>query len=317
MIVTTRSFGTGSADPAALLESVGLEVVRSDPGHDLKALREPLARAVAWIAGTGPITKEHLAAAPGLRIIARYGVGVDSVDLRAAEERKIVVTNTPGANSEAVADHTITLILAALRHLLHADRSARRGEYPALRGRELGALTVGIVGFGRVGRAVSRRLAGGFGSRVLVYDPYVSPSEVERVGAEPVYDLMVLAQLVDVLTLHVPGSGKAVVDVELLCRIRQGAVLINTARGDLVDEEAVASALEEGRLSAAAVDVLASEPALESPLLRAPNTIVTPHIAAQTNEAIDRMGMEAAREVVRVVSGEAPLHPVIGPFQEV
>jgi D-3-phosphoglycerate dehydrogenase / 2-oxoglutarate reductase len=182
-----------------------------------------------------------------------------------------------------------------------------------LRGRELGAVTVGIIGFGSIGRAVARRLVGGFGSRVLAYDPFVAPDRAREAGIEPIDDLSGMARVVDVLTLHMPGGGRAVVDAAFLGRMRPGAVLINTARGDLLDEQALASALAEGHLAAAAVDVLASKPATSSPLLAAPNAIITPHVAAQTTQAIDRMGMMTADEVVRVLSGEAPQYPVAVP----
>jgi D-3-phosphoglycerate dehydrogenase len=310
VVVTARSFGSGDADPATLLRKAGLRVARADPAHDHAALEETLSAAVAWIAGTSPVDARHLAAAPKLKIVARHGTGYDAVDLAAAARRGVLVTNTPGANAEAVADHTVGLMLAALRHLVAGDRASREGVRPVLRGRELGALTVGIVGFGYIGRAVARRLTGGFGSRVLAYDPYIAPERAREGGVEPVGDLSGLARAADVLTLHMPGGGGAVVDAAFLRHMRPGAVLINTARGDLLDEEAVAGALAEGRLAAAAVDVLGSEPATSSPLLDAPNTIVTPHVAAQTTQAIDRMGMMAAEEVVRVLAGAAPRHPV-------
>jgi D-3-phosphoglycerate dehydrogenase len=311
--VTTRSFGSGDADPAGLLRKAGLRVTHADPAHGHAALEETLSVAVAWIAGTSPIDDRHLAAAPNLKIVARHGTGYDSVDLAAAARRGVIVTNTPGANAEAVADHTLGLMLAALRHLVAGDRASHEGVRPLLRGRELGALTVGIIGCGSIGRAVARRLIGGFGARVLAYDPFVVPERVREAGIESVGDLSGLTRAADVLTLHMPGGGSAVVDATFLSHIRPGAVLINTARGDLLDEEAVAGALAEGRLAAAAVDVLASEPATSSPLLNAPNAIVTPHIAAQTTQAIDRMGMMAAEEVVRVLAGEAPRHPVAVP----
>jgi D-3-phosphoglycerate dehydrogenase / 2-oxoglutarate reductase len=313
VVVTARSFGSGHADPAGLLKKAGLRVERADPAHDHAILEKSMPTAVAWIAGTSPIDDRHLAAAPNLKIVARYGTGYDSVDLAAAARRGVIVTNTPGANAESVADHTLGLMLAALRHLVAGDRASREGVRPPLRGRELGALTVGIIGFGSIGRAVARRLIGGFGSRVLAYDPFVAPERVREVGIEPVGDLSGLARAADVLTLHMPGGGRAVVDATFLSRTRPGAVLINTARGDLLDEQAVASALAEGRLAAVAVDVLASELATSSPLLDAPNAILTPHIAAQTTQAIDRMGMMAAQEVVRVLAGEAPRHPVAVP----
>jgi D-3-phosphoglycerate dehydrogenase len=313
VVVTARSFGSGDANPGGLLQKAGLRVERADPAHDHAILRESLPAAVAWIAGTAPIDDRHLAVAPNLKVVARYGTGYDSVDLAAAARRGVIVTNTPGANAEAVADHTLGLMLAALRHLVAGDRASREGVRPALRGRELGALTVGIIGFGSIGRAVARRLSGGFGSRVLAHDPFVAPERAREAGVEPVGDLSGLARAADVLTLHMPGGGSAVVDAAFLSRTSPGAVLINTARGDLLDEQAVASALAEGRLAAVAVDVLASEPATSSPLLDAPNAIVTPHIAAQTTQAIDRMGMMAADEVVRVLTGEAPRHPVSVP----
>lgn len=313
VVVTSRSFGSGDADPEGLLRAAGAGVVRTDPGHDHDALAEPLAGATAWIAGASPVDERHLAAAPNLKILARYGSGYDAVDLAAATRLGVLVTNTPAVNVEAVADHAVGLMLAALRHLIEADRASRDGTHPSLRGRELGALTVGVVGFGHIGRAVARRLTRGFGTRVLAYDPFVRPESVREAGAEPVADLRTLAPEADVLTLHLPGGAGTIVDSGFLGAVRPGAVLVNTARGDLVDEAAVASALSMGRLSAAAVDVLVSEPAADSPLLRAPNAIVTPHVAAQTVEAIDRMGMGAAEEVVRALSGEEPLHPVPSP----
>jgi D-3-phosphoglycerate dehydrogenase len=310
VVVTARSFGSGDVDPASLLRKSGLRVARADPAHDHAALEETMSAAVAWIAGTSPVDARHLAAAQNLKIVARHGTGYDAVDLAAAARRGVLVTNTPGANAEAVADHAVGLMLAALRHLIAGDRASREGVRPVLRGRELGALTVGIVGFGYIGRAVARRLIGGFASRVLAYDPYIAPERMREAGVEPVGDLSGLARAADVLTLHMPGGGGAVVDAAFLRHMRPGAVLINTARGDLLDEEAVAGALAEGRLAAAAVDVLGSEPATSSPLLDAPNAIVTPHVAAQTTQAIDRMGMMAAEEVVRVLAGEAPRYPV-------
>ena len=305
VLVTTRSFGTGDADPAARLRDAGLEVVRGDPGHDPLKLSAPLADAVGWIAGTGPIGPAQLERARRLRVIARFGTGTDAVDVEEAERRGIVVARTPGANAAAVADHAVALMLAALRQLVAGDRAVRGGDWSLpTRGRELGALTVGIVGLGAVGRGVAERVRGGFGSRVLAYDPYV-----DETGDAELTDLDALVAASDIVTLHLPG-GAPLVDAELLSRFKPGAVLVNTARGSLLDEAAVARALAAGRLGAAAVDVLAAEPAASSPLLAAPNVIVTPHVAAQTVEAVDRMGVESAAEVLRVLAGEAPANPV-------
>ena len=234
VLVTTRSFGSGDADPEGFLRRTGLEVVRADPGHDPAALVRPLTGAVAWIAGTAPVDDGHLSAAPNLRIVARYGAGYDAVDLGAAARRGVLVTNTPGVNVESVADHTVGLMLAALRHVVEGDRVARDGSAePPLRGRELGALTVGIVGFGKIGRAVARRLTRGFTSRVLAYDPFVAPAGMREAGVEPVAGPEELAPKADVLTLHLPGGGDTVVDAAFLGAMRPGAVLVNTARGSL------------------------------------------------------------------------------------
>jgi D-3-phosphoglycerate dehydrogenase / 2-oxoglutarate reductase len=313
VLVTTRTFGTGTADPAGLLHGSGLRVCSGDPGHRLDLLRDSLAEAVAWIAGAAPIRAEHLAAAPRLRVIARYGVGVDGVDLAAAAGRHVIVTNTPGANTAAVADFAVALMLAALRHVMEAAQAVRGGSWrdEYWRGRELGELTVGLVGFGAVGQATAARLTG-FGPRLLAHDPYVPPAELRRLGVHPVADLGMLAAGCDVVSLHAPG-GRVLVDERFLARLPEEAVLVNTARGDLIDEDAVAAALHGGRLGAYATDVLAAEPALTSPLLEAPHVLITPHIAAQSNRAVDRMGMGAAEEVLRVLAGEPALHPVVAP----
>lgn len=306
VVVSTRSFGSGDADPQGLLEAAGCRVERIATSHDLTGVGEVLAGAAGWIAGTAPITDAHLAAAPHLRIVARYGVGVDSVDLAAAAARGVVVTNTPGANAEAVADHTIGLALAALRDIVAGDRAVRSDNWSRRAGRELGACRVGIVGYGTIGRLVRRRLSG-FGSDVVAHDPFVTEADV------PMLPLEELVATSDVVSLHLPSRrGRPLVDAELLGRFRRGAVLVNTSRGDLLDESAVADALTDGRLGACAVDVLSAEPgAGTSPLLAAPRVVVTPHIAGQTVQAIDRMGMTAATDVVRVlVEGLPPHHPV-------
>lgn len=312
VLVTSRSFSSGSRDLVAELAAAGLEVVRGPATHDLEALREPLADVVAWIAGTGPITDAHLAVAPRLRVLARYGVGVDAVDLAAAEAHGVVVTNTPGANSDAVADHAVGLLLAALRGVVSGDRGVRAGEWGVRRGRELGALTVGVVGLGRIGTGVAARLIG-FGSTVLGHDPYLGDDAVRALGARPA-TLDELAERCDAVSLHAPG-GRRVVDAAWLGRTRTGLIVVNTARADLVDEAAVAAALRAGRLGGYAADTLAAEgTGEESPLLAddlAQLVVITPHIGAQTVEAVDRMGSAATADVLAVLSGAHPAHPVL------
>jgi len=312
VLVTSRSFGSGDFDAEAALAARGYRVARAGSAHDLDELTPLLADAEGWIAGTGPVTAAHLDRAPRLRGVARYGVGVDNVDLAAAAVRGIPVTNTPGANSAAVAEHTIALLLTALRGIPAADRRVRAGDWSGRSARELSALTVGVVGLGRIGRLVIERLRA-FGATVIGADPWVDAADpvfasVERADAES------LATRCDVVTLHAPG-GQAVIDERWLAADDRPVLLVNTARADLVDEEAVARAARRGRVAAYAADTLAIENAgaSASPLLAADladRVVVTAHLGAQTREGVDGMGRMAVADMVALLTGSAPAHPV-------
>lgn len=311
ILATSRSFSDGDIDLVSRAEAAGHRIVRGPAHHELADLTPLLATADAWIAGTGPVTAAHMDAAPGLRVIARYGVGTEAVDLAAAAERGIPVTNTPGANADAVADHAVGLMLAALRSIPDGDRRVRQGDWSVRRGRELGAATVGIVGFGRIGQGVARRL-GGFGSRILAADPFLPADRIRHAGAEPA-DLDELFRSADLITLHAPG-GQRLLDGSRLDGIRPGAIVVNTARPDLVDETALAVALRDGRLAGYAADTLDGDTAASaSPLLAedlADRVIVTPHLGAQTTQAVDNMGSMSLDDVIAVLAGRAPAHPV-------
>lgn len=312
VVITSRSFSSGAVDLTGRLERAGLEVVRAATNHDLEALRDPLAHAVAWVAGTAPVTKAHFALAPELRVVARYGVGVDAVDLAAARAAGVVVTNTPGANSEAVAEHAISLLMAALRAVASGDMRVRAGQWSVTRGRQLRGCTAAVVGFGRIGRGVAERLAG-LGCRVIVHDPFVADADILATGYSPA-TLPQVRDEADVVSLHAPG-GAVVIDDAWAAQARPGQTIVNTARADLVDEAAVAAGLRSGRLFAFAADTLASEAgeAGESPLLSADlidRVVVTPHLGAQTIEAVDGMGTMAVDEVLAVLEGRPPAYPV-------
>ena len=305
VLVTSRSFSSGDLDLRGELAAAGCEVCTGPSDHDLATLRPLLAGASAWIAGTGPVTAAHLDAAPGLRLVARYGVGVEAVDLAAAAARGIAVTNTPGANTAAVADHAVALLLAALRDVTRGDRAVRAGDWGVRRTRQLGRLTVGIVGLGRIGREVAARLSG-FGSTLLGHDPYLPPAELDRCGVEGV-TLPELFRRSDVVTLHAPGD-EPVVDASVLALVRPHLVLVNTARAGLVDERALADALRADRLRTYAADVLGSEAGdHDSPLLAADlvdRTLFTPHAGAQTVEAVDQMGRGSVDAVLALLRGD-------------
>jgi phosphoglycerate dehydrogenase-like enzyme len=258
--------------------------------------------AVAAIVSTDPFDPSVFAAATRLRAIARVGVGTDSIDLAAATERGVVVTTTPGANHDTAADHALALILACLRRLREHDASVRRGEWPrggALTPWDLHGATVGLVGYGAIGRAVGRRLAA-FDTRLLVTEPL---GDVGR-GAERV----ALGELLTrsaVVSLHLPltRETRGLIGRRELARMRPDAVLVNTSRGGLVDEAALAEALRQGRLRAAALDVFAAEPDVPETLRSLPNVLLTPHIGGLSERSIERMTAAATENVLRVLRG--------------
>ncbi len=315
VLVTSRSFSSGALDLESELTGAGARVVRGATDHDLVGLAPLLAEASIWIAGASPVTRELIDLAPRLRLIARYGVGVEAVDRPAAAERGVVITNTPGANSDAVADHTVALLLAALRGVTEGDRHVREGDWTVRRTRELAQLTVGIVGFGRIGRGVAARLSG-FGVRIVAADPFVPASALETAGVRSV-SLEELPALCDVVSLHASG-GAAIVDEAWLERARPALILVNTARAGLVDDAALADALREGRVAVYATDTPPGEQngVAVSPLLAAEladRTVFTPHVGAQTIEAVDRMGRAAVDAALAVLRGEAPPNEVPPP----
>lgn len=237
-----------------------------------------------------------IAAGPKLRVIARAGVGVDNIDLEAARQRGIVVMNAPEATTTSVAELTLAGLLNLARHVSAADRSMKAGRWDkkAFSGTELAAKTLGIVGFGRIGRRVAR-LAAAFDMRVLAHD-------AATVTVEPPVRLVSLDELcaeADYITLHVPVTPATLrlFDGARLARCRRGVRLVNTARGDLIDDRALLAALDSGHVGGAALDVFAHEPPVDTTLTCHPAVVATPHVAASTIEALERVGLEAAAAV--------------------
>jgi D-3-phosphoglycerate dehydrogenase len=234
-----------------------------------------------------------------LRVIGRAGVGVDNIDLDAATKKGIAVMNTPGANAVAVAEHTIALMLALARHLTRADALTRAGKWEkkALQGTELRGKTLGIVGLGRVGMEVARR-ARAFGMELIAHDPFVS-SVAAREAHIRMGTLDEVYAAADYLSLHVALTPQTagMIGWASLKKIKRGARLVNCARGELVDEAALAAALQSGRLAGAALDVFAAEPPKDSPLLGLDNVILTPHIAGSTRESQEAVGVQIAAQV--------------------
>ncbi|MDI4665199.1 phosphoglycerate dehydrogenase [Xanthobacter autotrophicus] len=314
VLVTTRLFDDAAA---RFLEEQGLEVVPSGlpgdavdthiPDADLNAM---LDGAVAWVVGLRAVTRDVLAAHPQLKVIARRGVGYDRVDVAAARDLGRVVTIAAGANDPAVADHTLALMLAVLRRLKASDAAIARGDWRVVSGADLTGKTVGLIGFGRIGRQVARRLSG-FDVRVLVSSRTPDP-DAAGVTFVPLADLIAQS---DVVSLHAPLTPQTrhVVDAAALKAMKAGAVVVNTSRGGLIDDAALLAALEEGVIAGAGLDVFEAEadPALR-PLAEAlaarADVVATSHAAGSSREALARGNWISAQCVAAALAGE-PVPP--------
>lgn len=271
-------------------------------------LRALLSDAVAVIAGSEPYTREVMEEAVHLRVISRNGVGYDAIDVAAATELGIVVAYTPDAMVDAVADLAIGLMLAIARRIAELDARMKQGEWYRAIAADVSGRTLGLVGTGRIGLATARR-ARAFRMRMLGYDPYPNPLFVEELGADYT-SLEELFEVSDFISLHVPTtpSSRGLVSAELIRRMKPGAFLINTARGTLVDEQALLDALNEGRVAGAALDVFSQEPPIPGSagdlLARHPKVIALPHVAAYTPTAVARMGRGACQNILSILSGD-------------
>jgi phosphoglycerate dehydrogenase-like enzyme len=302
VVVTYGGFAFGHPDAGGKLRDAGLEMVISPRGTDRtpEQLTEVLGDAVAAIADADPFDADVLARAANLRVIARTGVGLDSIDLAAASREGVVVTTTPGTNHETVADHTLALMLAALRNLGRLDARVRGGGWRdfSLPLSQLYGSTVGLVGFGAIGGAVGRRVEA-FGAELLVHDP-------AGAGEREVTELDDLLRRSDVVSLHLPLTPDTaeLLDARRIGLMRPGAVLVNTSRGPLVDQEALIEALREGRLGGAGLDVFAVEPPGHGAVTELPNVVMSPHcggISAESNLAMSKM---ATASVLAALAGE-------------
>jgi D-3-phosphoglycerate dehydrogenase len=263
-----------------------------------------------------PIDADVIAALPAVRVLARYGVGVDNVDLDAAAAAGVWVANVPDYGTEEVADHALALVYALLRAIPRLDRAVRSGDWDVTAVRPLrrvSTLTLGIVGAGRIGRATAEK-ARGVGLRVIVADP-----DAASLDGYEVVEFEDLLRTADIVSVHAPltAATRHLIDAAALGRMRPGSYLVNTARGGLVDVDAVLEALTSGQLAGAAIDVLEHEPPGPDFALAAhPRAIVTPHAAWYSEESYRTLKQEAAREVVRVLEGGRPRSPVNEPVGE-
>ena len=269
------------------------------------------APASAIIVRVAPITAAVIDAAPNLRLIQKHGVGVDSIDVDHATRRGIPVCFTPEANAASVAEFTVAAALALLKRIPERDRLVRAGgwrdsgDVPA---REVDGRTVGVIGGGRVGLRVLRAFTLGLDMRGLVFDPFVPAQVVRDHGGQPVDSLEDLLQRSDIVTLHTPLTPETrhLINADRLACMQPHAILVNTCRGPVVDEHALAAALTNGDIAAAAIDVFEQEPPVNSPLLTAPNLILSPHVAGITLETNVRTAAHCAAEIHRVLHNHPP-----------
>ena len=312
--------------PAAGLEELErrFDVDAGELSFDRDALLERVRGAAAIVADpTVPVDEELLdAAGPSLRIVANFAVGYDNVDLDACRARGVVVTNTPDVLTNATAELTVGLMLAAARRLGEAERLLRAGRWQgwdpaALLGRELSDSTIGIVGLGRIGERVAELLRGfaspGESAPHILYTARTARPEAEaRLGVRRL-PLEELVEQADVVTLHasLTPETRHLVDERLLERFKPDAILVNTSRGALIDTPALVAALRAGRLAAAALDVYEHEPAIEPELLELENVVLVPHIGSATARARDAMARLVAENVIAVLTGRQPLTPVV------
>jgi D-3-phosphoglycerate dehydrogenase len=311
VVVLTGSWYWGKVN---LLEENGVEVKKVPDGREDLFLAE-CRDAQAVVPGLNMITRPMMERSPGLLIVAAHGVGYNNVDMAAADELGILVTNVPGANSDAVAEFALGFMLTLGRFFPQVWEEMKKGGWrrPDFWGTELRGKTLGIIGLGQIGSRVSR-LGNAFGMKVLAFDPYITDRSFLDAGAEAAAIERVLSQA-DFLTLHTPltAETRKMIGKAELSRMKPEAFLINTARGGVVDENALLAALNSGQISGAALDVFETEPPADRALVEHPRVITAPHIAGLTNEARCRLGRGASERILCTFRGETPPNVVNNP----
>jgi D-3-phosphoglycerate dehydrogenase len=290
---------------------VGLLREHFDVDVNVEMTDDELADAIAGyeaivIRSATKLTSDLIDRAERLKVIGRAGIGVDNVDVPAATKRGIIVANAPESNIVAAAEHTIAMLLAQVRNIPQADASLKSGKWERSRfgGVEVYEKTLGVIGFGRIGQLVAAR-AKAFGMAVLAFDPYVSAERYKDLGVERATDVNELYEQADMITIHLPKTDDTInyVNADSFARMKDGVRIVNCARGELLDLDALRDALDSGKVAGASVDVFPNEPMTEHPLFGYENVVVTPHLGASTTEAQDRAGVITAEQVVAALTG--------------
>ena len=313
ILVTPRSLTAGDLDDnpdLAPLRDAGYRLRSGPPGTapTEDELVDLLPECRGYLAGIEPITERVLAAAPELAVISRNGVGVDAIDLHAAAHHGVEVVVARNANSQGVAELSLAHMINALRGFTEAVGSLRSGRWERHKGREIGGATVGIVGFGAIGRSVARACLA-LGATVVVHDPFVEP-----IAGVELVSLPELASRATVISLHCPPADAPIIDGNLLQVVRSGTILVNTARSTLVDDAAVLDALQDGRLGAYCVDAFASEPPDPSALLADTGVYSSPHIGGFTEESVTRATQYAVQNLLTALAARGGVRRAIAPL---
>lgn len=305
----SQNLGITALDP---LRERGAELVANPYGRPMNPdeLIPALRDVDGVIAGLDTFSAEVFAAAPQLAVVARYGVGYDRIDLQAARSAGVRVTNTPGANGHSVAELAVGLMFAVARQIPQTSTAVAAGEWPRFQGIELAGRRLGVLGLGAIGAATAR-MAQGIGMEVLGFDPGLSAEQIGQLGVTAADLDEVFAQS-DVLSLHIPLNEhtRHIVSAERINAMPQGAIIINTARGGLIDEQAAAQALDAGHLHGIGLDAYETEPPTDSPLVGHPRVVATPHSGAHSEESVQRTAAAAVKNLLAVLDGGQPLNPV-------
>ncbi len=313
ILSTSVSFGLYAKKPVKKLEELGheLDCMKYDPATGKRDLMEKIKNADALIVGTETVDGEVMDRALHLKIIAKHGIGVDNIDLEAAKERGVVVVNAPGTNARAVTEYTWALIMCLCRRVHESIEEAKDLKWGKVIGYELHGKTLGVIGLGKIGREVA--LVGrGFGMEILAFDPFLDKAFVQEHSIQSVGIEMLLRNS-DIVTIHTSlnDSTYHLLNHERLGLMKQTAYLVNVARGPIIDEKALYSALHENRIAGAACDVFEKEPPGDNPLIKLHNFLPTPHTAGYTFEALEAMGLVTVENIHNVLSGKPVINRIV------
>ncbi len=309
VLITATSFSTLTPEPEERLRAEGYEIVRNPYGRPMTPEEiKPLLKGVDGIAaGVDRFFPPCFEEADRLKVVARHGAGIDQVDIAECTRRGIVVANVPGANAEAVADMSLALMLSVARHVPEGDTTTKAGQWVNTYGRDVYKATLGLLGLGRIGKGVARR-GRGFDMRILAYDPYFDEQFAAQYQVEKADSIEQVMREADFVSLHMPVTPetKGIIDARKIALMKPTAILVNTARGALIVEEALADALEQGRIFGAGFDVYGVEPPTNSRLLKCPRAVTMPHVSSNTPGALLAMGNGVTDAIIAVFAGRRP-----------